>query len=62
MAKLTGKVALITGAAVGLGEGIATAYAKYGAKLCMVDLSPEVEKNTTLRSLPAWPTWPIPSR
>ena len=44
MAKLTGKVALITGAAVGLGEGIATAYAKYGAKLCMVDLSPEVEK------------------
>ena len=44
MAKLTGKVALLTGAAVGLGEGIATAYAKYGAKLCMVDLSPEVEK------------------
>ena len=43
MAKLTGKVALITGAAVGLGEGIATAYAKYGAKLCMVDLSPNVE-------------------
>ena len=44
MAKLTGKVALITGAAVGLGEGIATVYAKYGAKLCMVGLSPEVEK------------------
>lgn len=44
MKKLEGKVALITGAAVGLGEGIATAYAKYGAKLCMVDLSPQVEK------------------
>lgn len=44
MAKLTGKVALITGAAVGLGEGIATAYAKYGAKLCMVDLDPRVEQ------------------
>ena len=44
MAKLTGKVALITGAAVGLGEGIATAYAKYGAKLCMVDLDPRVEE------------------
>ena len=44
MAKLTGKVALITGAAVGLGEGIATAYAKYGAKLIMVDLSPAVEQ------------------
>ena len=39
MAKLDGKVAIITGAAAGLGEGIATAYAKYGAKLCMVDLS-----------------------
>ena len=44
MAKLDGKVALITGAAAGLGEGIATAYAKYGAKLCMVDLSKDVEK------------------
>lgn len=43
MAKLEGKVALITGAAVGLGEGISTAYAKYGAKLIMVDLSPAVE-------------------
>ena len=42
MAKLEGKVALITGAAVGLGEGISTAYAKYGAKLIMVDLSPAV--------------------
>ena len=30
MAKLDGKVALITGAAAGLGEGISTAYAKYG--------------------------------
>ena len=38
MAKLDGKVALITGAAAGLGEGISTAYAKY-------------EKNTTQRSL-----------
>ena len=44
MAKLDGKVALITGAAAGLGEGISTAYAKYGAKLVMVDLSPAVEE------------------
>ena len=43
MAKLNGKVALITGAAVGLGEGIAEAYAKYGAKICMVDISEEVQ-------------------
>lgn len=44
MAKLDGKVALITGAAAGLGEGIAEAYVKYGAKICMVDLSKDVEK------------------
>lgn len=44
MAKLDGKTALITGAAAGLGEGIAEAYAKYGAKLCMVDLDPNVEE------------------
>ena len=44
MAKLDKKVALITGAAAGLGEGIAIIYAKYGAKLCMVDLSKDVEK------------------
>lgn len=43
MAKLTGKTALITGAAVGLGAGIAQVYAKYGAKLCMVDIDPAVE-------------------
>ena len=43
MRKLENKVAIITGAAVGLGEGIATAYAKYGAKICMIDLSKEVE-------------------
>lgn len=44
MAKLTGKVALVTGAAVGLGAGIAEAYSKYGAKLCLVDLAKEVEQ------------------
>lgn len=44
MAKLDGKVALITGAAAGLGAGISETYVKYGAKICMVDLSPEVEK------------------
>lgn len=44
MAKLDGKAALITGAAVGLGEGIAEVYARYGAKLCLVDLDPAVEQ------------------
>ena len=41
--KLDGKVALITGAAAGLGAGISEVYAKYGAKLCMVDLDPAVD-------------------
>ena len=44
MGKLDGKVALITGAAACLGEGISEAYVKHGAKICMVDLSPNVEK------------------
>ena len=44
MAKLDGKTALITGAAAGLGEGIAEAYVKYGAKICMVDMDPAVEE------------------
>lgn len=42
MAKLDGKVAIVTGAAVGLGAGISEVYAKYGAKLCMIDISEEV--------------------
>ena len=42
--KLEGKVAIITGAAAGLGEGIAQVYAKYGAKICMVDLSADVDR------------------
>ncbi|NEG70197.1 SDR family oxidoreductase UcpA [Bifidobacterium choloepi] len=41
--KLEGKAALVTGAAAGLGAGIAEVYAKYGAKVCMVDLDPAVE-------------------
>lgn len=44
MKKLEGKVALITGAAAGLGKGIAQVYAKYGAKLILFDVDPAVEK------------------
>lgn len=35
MKKLEGKVAIITGASKGIGEGIARVYAKYGAKLVL---------------------------
>lgn len=47
MAKLDGKVALITGTAMGLGKGIAEAYARHGAKLCLVDLSPKVAETAS---------------
>lgn len=43
MRKLEGKTAFITGAAMGLGEGIAEVYAKHGAKLFLVDLSEQVK-------------------
>ena len=44
MGKLDGKVAVITGAAVGLGAGIAEAFVKHGAKICMINRSERVEE------------------
>ncbi|WP_040984742.1 SDR family oxidoreductase UcpA [Oceanobacillus jeddahense] len=44
MKKLEGKTAFITGAAMGLGEGIAHVYAKHGAQLMIVDINPKVEE------------------
>ena len=39
MQDLTGKVALVTGAASGLGKAIATAYAKAGARVVIADIA-----------------------
>lgn len=44
MGKLAEKVALITGASKGIGEGIAKAYARHGAKLVLAARSPATEE------------------
>lgn len=44
MGKLEGKVALITGASKGIGEGIAKVYAKHGAKLVLAARSQATEE------------------
>lgn len=44
MGKLDGKVAVITGASKGIGEGIARVYAKYGAKCVLAARGTEVLK------------------
>lgn len=42
--KLDGKTAIVTGAAMGMGASIASVYAKYGAKVCLFDLSEKVKE------------------
>ncbi|SHH75961.1 SDR family oxidoreductase UcpA [Desulfosporosinus lacus] len=44
MGKLSGKVAFITGASKGIGEGIARVYAKHGAKLVLAARSSATEE------------------
>lgn len=44
MKKLSGKTAFITGAAMGLGKGIAQVYASHGANLLLADINPKVEE------------------
>lgn len=45
MGKLDGKVAIITGGAMGMGYGSARVMAGYGAKVALIDLSEEVFKS-----------------
>jgi len=42
MNRLAGKVAVVTGAAMGNGKGGAEAYARHGAQVILVDISPKV--------------------
>lgn len=44
MKKLQDKVAIVTGAAMGMGASIAKIYAKYGAKLVLTDVSGKLEE------------------
>lgn len=44
MARLQGQVALVTGAAVGLGRGYAEALARQGCHVVLCDIRPEVEQ------------------
>lgn len=53
MKKLEGKIAIITGAAGGIGKGIATAYVKEGATVAIIDLNAEAG-NQTIKELQAY--------
>jgi NAD(P)-dependent dehydrogenase (short-subunit alcohol dehydrogenase family) len=45
--KLKGRVAIVTGAAEGIGKAIAVAFAKEGAKVVIADINYELAKETT---------------
>lgn len=45
---ITGKVAVVTGAASGIGKAVSIELAKQGAKVALVDLNPGVEETSAL--------------
>ncbi|MFJ8068164.1 SDR family NAD(P)-dependent oxidoreductase [Peribacillus sp. NPDC096447] len=50
MSRLKGKIAIITGAAGGIGKGMAMAFVKEGAKVAIIDLNEELG-NQTIKEL-----------
>jgi 3-oxoacyl-[acyl-carrier protein] reductase len=54
MGKLEGKVALVTGAASGIGQGIAVAFAREGATVVVVDLVDESSAQATMGAVGAF--------
>jgi len=51
--RLAGQIALVTGAASGIGAGIAAAFAREGAALVMVDVADEAAAATALQAVRA---------
>src|ERR1700676_2238813 len=51
--QLKGKIAIVTGAAVGIGEAVVRRYLDEGAKVVVVDVKPQVELEKTYSDVPA---------
>ena len=51
MGKLTGRTAIVTGAAHGIGRGIAEAFAHEGADVAIADICPNSEANPVLEAI-----------
>ena len=54
MNRLTGRIALITGAASGIGRGIANAFAREGASIVVADRVPEARAAAVLAEIRAY--------
>lgn len=53
MGKLTDTISLVTGAASGIGAGIAKAFAREGSDVCVVDICTEEKASPVLRAIEA---------
>ncbi|MDR5760669.1 L-iditol 2-dehydrogenase [Caballeronia sp. LZ035] len=51
--KLEGKIAIVTGAAAGIGEAVVRRYLDEGAKVAVVDVKPQADMHATFSGIPA---------